>query len=830
MENSIKIMTKLGSLHNYISFENLNKDTIESQKPYYSMIQRCEELEKILEYLNKVLCEEFNLNYEKYKNYEYFKIHLDEDILLKEKKFNENYFDLIENEINEDNKKIKEQLKLNKSLTENYLSLLEYKYVLEKIFLLFSSGEILVNENLNENEENLKEEKDNNFNISYIAGLCQAEDRLKISKLIFRKGKDRAVPNFFDIKIRETNPKIKDYFENKVIFLVCIQGDYLINKVKEVLTVYNCSIYCFPHNINIFKKINEINKEVSEKKKLIQEGHLLIKNLLTSKERINDYKQWNNIDNLSEDDNNLNLSEYHLYLAYLKIQKLIYQNLNKCSEHGQFYIGEVWIPEIYYPKLQQEIKTLLNENERILLPQFDDFIPENNRKPPTYFRINEFNSSFQEIVFTYGIPRYKEANPGLFTIITFPFLFGVMFGDIGHGSLLLLLSLYICFKKNYLYYSDSVLKGLIKFRYFLLIMGIFSLFCGIIYNDFMGIPLSFFNSCYEKDILTTDIMAKPKVKQKQGCVYPIGIDPKWAVAINELTFANSFKMKLSVIIGVIQMFLGIILRGLNNIYFKDMLSFYFEFIPYTIFFLLLFGYMIVLIYIKWLTDYSLDTSQAPSIITILMNLALKFGSVDGKPVWGTIVNEQYINRVFFIFSLFCIPVMLLVKPLIKIYNKKQKEKEEEENPGANNLMEYLNNDYKELFLDYIKEQQNQGESAMDIIVEQIIETIEFVLGCVSNTASYLRLWALSLAHSQLSKVFFEKSILDVAKGFNFLVIIFGYFIFANITVGVLMGMDLLEAFLHTLRLHWVEFQNKFYYADGVLFEPFSFHHIFEDEN
>ena len=41
-------MTKLGSLENYISFENLNKDLIESQKPYYSMIQRCEELEKIL--------------------------------------------------------------------------------------------------------------------------------------------------------------------------------------------------------------------------------------------------------------------------------------------------------------------------------------------------------------------------------------------------------------------------------------------------------------------------------------------------------------------------------------------------------------------------------------------------------------------------------------------------------------------------------------------------------------------------------------------------------------------------------------------------------------
>ena len=107
----------------------------------------------------------------------------------------------------------------------------------------------------------------------------------------------------------------------------------------------------------------------------------------------------------------------------------------------------------------------------------------------------------------------------------------------------------------------------------------------------------------------------------------------------------------------------------------------------------------------------------------------------------------------------------------------------------------------------------------------MIETIEFVLGSISNTASYLRLWALSLAHGQLSKVFlnmiFGFTISNSNNAFvSFLVIIFGFVFFFIVTLGVIMAMDLMECFLHALRLHWVEFQNKFYKGDGVSFKAF----------
>ena len=200
-----------------------------------------------------------------------------------------------------------------------------------------------------------------------------------------------------------------------------------------------------------------------------------------------------------------------------------------------------------------------------------------------------------------------------------------------------------------------------------------------------------------------------------------------------------------------------------------------------------------------------DGYQPPNLITTLINIALAPGVVD-EPMYA---GQAEIQTFLLILAFASVPILLLAKPYIL--------KKQHDNAAQN----------EHLVESHGAEEEDHGFG--EILIHQAIETIEFVLGMVSNTASYLRLWALSLAHSELATVFWDKCMLS-SLGVNWFATYIGFGLFAGVTFAVLLMMDVLECFLHALRLHWVEFQSKFYKADGIRFTPYSFKQIISDHS
>jgi len=80
----------------------------------------------------------------------------------------------------------------------------------------------------------------------------------------------------------------------------------------------------------------------------------------------------------------------------------------------------------------------------------------------------------------------------------------------------------------------------------------------------------------------------------------------------------------------------------------------------------------------------------------------------------------------------------------------------------------------------------------------------------------------------LAKVFFDNTVGTGLQKGSYPIIFFSYYIFIGTSFGVIMAMDCLECCLHDVRLHWVEFQNKFYKGTGYKFNAYSFEPVFAE--
>lgn len=811
-------VSELGEL-GLVQFRDLNPDVNAFQRKFVNEVRRCDEMERKLRFLEKEIKKDGIPMLDIGDNPEAPQPREMIDL--------EATFEKLENELKEVNTNAE-------ALKRTYLELTELKHILRKTQAFFdeqSHARTVELEHMHLQLVPSDMTASSSMQLGFVAGVVLRERLPSFERMLWRVCRGNVFLRQAAIETPLEDPVTGDQVY-KTVFIIFFQGEQLKTRVKKICEGFRATLYPCPEtpgdrremSIGVMTRIEDLNTVLGQTQ---DHRHRV---LMAAAKNI---KNW-----------------------FVKVRKIkaIYHALNlfNLDVTQKCLIAECWCAVSDLEKIQMALHRGTDRGGNTVPSILNRM--ETKETPPTYTRTNRFTVGFQSIVDAYAVPSYREVNPAPFTIITFPFLFAVMFGDAGHGTLMFLFALWMVLKEKALQAEKSdneIWNTFFGGRYIILLMGIFSVYTGLIYNDTFSKSFNIFGSSWfvaKKADYHEQEQLDP-VDNFMGSPYPFGVDPAWQLATNKIPFTNSYKMKMSIVLGVSQMLFGVFLSLWNHRFFRNMANVWCEFVPQLLFLCSIFGYLVIIIFAKWTINFGKDTYCAPSLLITLINMFLF--SYPTEPCYqAQFYNGQKGLQSFLVLlAVICIPWILLAKPF---YLRHQHKMALRAGGGHSNALGAATSSAHPGMKD---SEDGAAANAMpeppkavgggghgghgdesgefnfgDTFINQTIHTIEYCLGSVSHTASYLRLWALSLAHAQLSEVLWNMVLknglmpISVVGGF---LMYFTFAAWAFLTVAVLLIMEGLSAFLHALRLHWVEFQSKFYKGEGHMFVPFAFDTILE---
>ena len=419
----------------------MNPDLTPFQRRYVSYVKRCDELERKLRFFSAE-CEKFELELQPAGTIDGF---LDQVSQPGNKESGAQLIESLEVELEGFESQLKELNSYSETLTSEYNEKVELQEVLEKArrFFMTDAPRLAVSElmtggamrpgsdsrteNLLEAEAGEAREMDMRF--SSITGVVSTEEKTRFERMIFRATRGNCYVRFAPIQQPITDPKSGLLIE-KCVFIVFYKSIQIESKLKSICDAFDAHRYSLPDMDDAPAVDNMLTENAQE---LVDSRTVLLKN----------------------EDTRLRLCQLlatktERWIWTVLREKSIYHSLNqfKADVSGMLR-GEGWV----IAESVEAIKASVNAAHSSMdtaMPSMVDNVPKPWPTPPTHFVTNKFTYGYQEFVNTYGIPRYQEANPALFTAATFPFLFGVMYGDIGHGLFLFSAGAYLLWneKKN----------------------------------------------------------------------------------------------------------------------------------------------------------------------------------------------------------------------------------------------------------------------------------------------------------------------------------------------------------------------------------------------